>query len=169
METRPIIKLELSFSDKLMNWASWAILAAMWVLVSFHYTNLPNTIPIHYNLAGTPDGYGHKGLIWLLPLLGSLQLGMLSILNQHPESFNYYGEITSENAPQQYAMATRTLRYVKLVVIALFGILAYQGISVAQGERAGISGWAMSIFAVAIVGRIGWHIYASSRLQKTDS
>lgn len=169
METRPTIKLTLSPRDKFVEWASRVVLAAVWILVSVNYTSLPDTIPTHYNLAGTPDAYGYKGIIWTLPLLGSLLLGILSILNQHPESFNYYGEVTPHNAARQYAAATRTLRYIQLAVVTMFGAIAYQTILIAKGQHIGAWGWAMSAIAIAIVARIGWHIYTSSQLQKTDS
>ena len=34
------------------------------------YPELPERIPIHFNAAGEVDGWGKKGMIWTLPLIG---------------------------------------------------------------------------------------------------
>ena len=41
---------------------------------AYHYSDLPDTIPIHYNASGQADGFSDKPSLWLLPVLA---LGMV--------------------------------------------------------------------------------------------
>ena len=49
-------------------------------MVLYHYPNLPETIPTHFNAMGEADAQGSKSNILLLPIIAStIVLGMGSI------------------------------------------------------------------------------------------
>ncbi len=50
----------------------WYIVAAPFVYLAIIYGDLPEQIPIHYNLKGEVDGWGHKRTLWVLPIVGPL-------------------------------------------------------------------------------------------------
>lgn len=58
--TRPRIRIELTVTDKAIEIIGWFALLAIWVLVISNYSNLPDTIPTHYNGVGNADGFGIK-------------------------------------------------------------------------------------------------------------
>jgi hypothetical protein len=55
-----------------------------------------------------------------LPILASLLYFGLTKLNQYPQSFNYIGTITVENAEKQYTIASRMLRFLKIALLLIF-------------------------------------------------
>ena len=113
MADRPKIKLNLSKSDKVIEITSWALLIGIWVLAILNFSDLPETIPTHYNGAGEADGFGEKTNIFVLPVIGTILFIGMTILNNYPHIFNYPSTITNENAYNQYSNATRMIRILK--------------------------------------------------------
>jgi uncharacterized membrane protein len=141
MEERLGIKLELTTTDKTVEVIGWIALLIIWVLTITSYSNLPDTIPTHYNGAGQVDGFGGKGNILTLPLLATVLFIGLTILNKFPHIFNYPTNITEENAFRQYTNATRMIRYLKCIIVVVFGLIAFKTIRSASGQSDGLGVW----------------------------
>ena len=141
MTERPKIKLELSTIDKTFEILGWISTLAIWALTIIYYTNLPDTIPIHFNGAGQADGFGGKGNIWTLPLISTVIFIGLTILNKYPQVFNYPTHITADNALRQYTNATRMIRYLKFIIVFIFGLIVLQTIRNANGQTSELGVW----------------------------
>ena len=141
MEERPKIKLELTTIDKIFEIFGWVSILAIWVLTITNHTNLPDIIPIHYNGSGQADGFGGKGNILTLPLVATVLFIGLTILNKFPQVFNYPTNITTDNALIQYISATRMIRYLKLIIVVIFGLIALQTIRNVNGQTRGLGVW----------------------------
>jgi uncharacterized membrane protein len=113
----------------------------IWVLTITSYSNLPETIPTHYNGAGQADGFGGKATILTLPLIATILFIGLTVLNKFPHVFNYPTEITQDNAFRQYIYATRLIRYLKLIIVFIFGLIEFKTIQNANGEADGLGVW----------------------------
>jgi uncharacterized membrane protein len=133
MEKRPRIKIEMTISDKVVELIGWLTLLAIWILTITSYSNLSDIIPIHYNAAGQIDGFGEKVNILILPLYATVFFVGLTILNMFPHIFNYPTKITQSNALTQYTNMTKMFRYLKLVIVIMFGFFAYKTIKSSGG------------------------------------
>ena len=141
MNKRIKVKLELSVCDKAFEIAGWVSVFGIWSLVIANYNSLPDIIPIHYNAAGMADGFGRKAAILILPLISTILFVGLTILNKFPHVFNYPTVITEENALRQYTNATRLIRYLKFIIVAIFGFISFKTIQNANGEAEGLGSW----------------------------
>ncbi len=151
METeRPKITLIPTNADKLVELLGWLILLALWTLTINHYSALPDTIPTHFNAAGEADGFGSKVSIIALPVIASVLFIGLTLLNRYPHSFNYPTAITQDNALRQYTLATRMLRYLKLVLLLVFGGIEFMTIQNATGKAAGLGVWFLPLTLVLV-------------------
>ncbi len=130
---RPRIKIELTATDKAVELIGWFALLAIWVLTITSYSNLPNTIPTHYNFAGKADGFGGKINILILPLVATFLFVVMTIANRFPHVFNYPTKITAENAFRQYTNVTIMNRYLKLILVIIFGLVEYKTIKNTNG------------------------------------
>jgi uncharacterized membrane protein len=139
MEERPKIKLELTTADKTFEIIGWLLVISVWGLTITNYANLPETIPTHYNGAGQADGFGGKATILTLPLIATVLFVGLTILNKFPHIFNYPTNITQDNALRQYA--TRMIRYLKLIIVVIFGLIEFKTIQNANGQADGLGIW----------------------------
>ncbi len=138
MGERPKLKLELTTFDKTLEILGWTSILAIWVLTIINYINLPDTIPIHYNGAGQADEFGGKVTILTLPLIATVLFIGLTILNKFPHVFNYPTNITQDNALRQYKNATKLIRYLKFIIVIIFGLIVLKTIQYAKGQAVGL-------------------------------
>ncbi|MCB0849064.1 MAG: DUF1648 domain-containing protein [Bacteroidetes bacterium] len=141
MNERPKIKLELTTTDKTFEILGWISVLAIWVFTITNYTNLPDIIPTHYNSAGQVDGFGGKGYIFTWPLIATFLFIGLTILNKFPHVFNYPTNITADNALRKYTNATRLIRYLKFIIVIVFGLITFKTIQNVNGEASGLGIW----------------------------
>ena len=150
METRPIIKLSLSMLDKILELTGTILLLAMWCCTVYALVKSPATVPVHYNASGQPDNYGSKWSILLLPLLGTVIYFGLTVLNRNPHIFNYLQKITTGNAAQQYSIAARMLRFLKLSILIIFCIVILSDFLTATGVIKGLGIWFLPFMFILI-------------------
>jgi uncharacterized membrane protein len=140
-EERPKLKIQLSPRDQVLELLGWGVLLALWVWTGTSYSNLPDTIPTHFNAAGEADDYGRKASIFGLPVVASLLYIGLTLLNRVPHIFNFPTPVTQENALIQYTNATRMIRYLRLILVLVFAGISYQTIQQANGTGEGLGVW----------------------------
>lgn len=155
---RPKIKIHLDPIDKMIESIGLVALAVLVLLPIFNFNVLPDTLPTHFNAAGTADGFGDKNSIWVLPILGLvLYLGM-GLLNRYPQIFNYPVKITPENAEGQYRLATRMMRIIKIIIVIAFAYIVHASIRNALDLNNGLGGYFLPIFLLSIFGTITYFI-----------
>jgi len=150
MKKRPKIKLELNRTDKIVEVIGWILVIGIWILTLANYFELPDIIPIHFNGAGEADGFGKKANILFLPIISTLLFIGLTLLNKYPHVFNYPNEITEENALSQYMNATRMLRYLKLIILIIFGTIVFMTIQNVNGNADGLGTWFLPLTMVFV-------------------
>lgn len=123
----------------------WLLVGLMWILTFLYYEKLPDTIPVHYNIAGQIDGYGSKTSLLVLPAVATVLFVGLTILNRFPWIFNYPVKITADNAHRQYSMATGMIRYLKTTIVLVFGYLSYMTMRNSGVNSSGLSMWFLPI------------------------
>lgn len=151
MEERPRIKIKLTGADKMLEIIGWLINAVTWILVIIYYPNLPDTIPVHYNGAGQADRFGEKVSVLILPVIATILFIGMTILNRFPHVFNYPNKITQENAERNYINATKLIRYLKLIVVVIFGFITLMTILIAQGDANGLGTWFLPLMVGLII------------------
>lgn len=164
-EDRPILKIELSLTDKLLEIFGWLILIFLWTMTLLKYSNLLETIPMHYNFTGQPDNFGNKTTIFILPILSTLLFVGMTILNKYPHVFNYPKKITNQNAERQYTIATRLIRYLKIIIVFSFSIIVLMTSHTANDKISGFGIWFLALFIGLIYISM---IYAIVKLFKTS-
>jgi uncharacterized membrane protein len=95
------------------------------ILVTICYQDLPDIIPSHFNIKGEVDGYGDKSTI-IIPLMIHIGITLLlSWIGNHPEKHNYSVTITEENKAAQYALSSRLMRNLNIVIGSIFTTISY--------------------------------------------
>ncbi len=162
MHTRPRISIPLTATDKIIEATYWMLLAALWVYVCILFPHLPDTIPTHMNARGQIDGYGSKNTLWIIPAITTTLVAGLTLINRYPHIFNYPTDITETNASRLYQLATRMLRWLKLAVIIIFGVITFE--MVGKSHHSGSSGVWTILLVIALVNvPIAWFLYKAFR------
>lgn len=141
MGERPKVKLDLTNTDKVIEFTGLALLIGIWILAILSFSDLPESIPTHYKGAGEVDGFGERTNIFVLPIIGTILFIGLTLLNKNPHIFNYPKTITDENALNQYSNATRMIRVLKLIIVFVFGLILVRTLQNTNGNADGIGTW----------------------------
>jgi uncharacterized membrane protein len=149
-EERPKLKIQLSLMDQALELLGWGVLLALWIWTGTSYSSLPDSIPTHFNAAGEADGFGRKASIVGLPVIATLLYIGLTLLNRYPHIFNFPTPVTQDNALRQYTNATRMIRYLKLILVVVFGGISFQTIQQANGTGEGLGLWFLPLTLVLI-------------------
>ena len=164
---RPKIRIAKEPLDHALEKAALLLLLITIVLTAVYYGRLPETIPIHYNTSGDPDGFGQKTTLLVISGISLLLFGGLHYLGRFPESFNYPVKITSENAETQYRAGLRLLRIVQLACMGLFAYITFGTIQTALGHWNGIGRGIFWSITLGVGALIWYSIHQSRPKQKT--
>lgn len=133
------------------------------ILVSQHWSSLPSQIPTHFDASGTADGWGPKGMIWLLPAISVVMVPSMLFFRRFPWLSNTPVKITEENAEYQYGLIVRLLNVLACVVSLLFLALLNDTISIAGGGVSLLGTWFMPAFIIPIVVTLLWYFVSAMR------
>jgi len=162
-QKRPKIRPPRRNADRVLE--AIAIIALMYgiVEVCLNWSTLPQQIPTHFNASGQADGWGPKGMIWLLPALSVVMIPALLFLRRFPWMSNVPIRITEENALHQYGLIVRLLSLLACIVSLLFLDLLMDTIAIAGGGTSFLGSLMLPIFIVPVVGCILWYFIAAIR------
>jgi len=90
----------------------------------------------------------------------------MTVLNKFPHVFNYPTEVTSENALKQYTNATRMIRYLKAIIVFIFGLIDYKTIQHALGQTVGLGIWFLPLTLGLIFIPLGYFVYKSMKAKE---
>ena len=166
MNNRPKIKPILTTTDKAIELVGWIALIGIWVLTLVNYSSLPETIPIHFNGAGKADGFGNKENILSLPIVSTILFIGMTVLNKYPYVFNYPSAITKENALQNYTNATRMIRFLKLIIVIVFGLIVFKIIDNVKGNADGLGTWFLPLILGLIFIPTAYYLMKALRFKK---
>ena len=130
-----------------LNYITIALFAGLVVLTIYGVLTLPDRIPIHFNLSGKADRWGHPTNLLVLPLLCLLIEGLLwAIRWAPPELMNFPGPRTAGNMARQMQNIMRMLAITRPLVAALFLGLVSQWIWVATHTPSRLAIWIPFVF-----------------------
>ena len=163
--SRQKIKLQPTKTDCLLEAIGFIGIIFIVVFVRAFYNDLPDTIPRHFNLTGTPDGFGGKSILFTLSAVTIVTYLILTVGLRFPHIFNYPFEITEENAERQYKNMTLMVRFIKTFIVMAFVYLTYATIKIGLGEMQGLGAWFTPVTLVSVLGTVGYFIYQGFKLQ----
>ncbi|MBO6606058.1 DUF1648 domain-containing protein [Psychroserpens sp.] len=158
---RPKIQVPLQGLDIILDMLSVTLLLLMIIFTIMSYSDLPETIPSHFDSNGNVDGYSSKTFLWLLPAIGLVTLIGLIFLNKYPHMHNYMVNITEENALRNYRLSTRIIRFTNLFTMLVFAIIVYAMIESAKGHTFNFGSWFIYIIlGLSILAPVGILFYS---------
>lgn len=126
-------------------------LALLIVPAITYFPELDLSIPKHYGIDGTPDSYGNRTSILIMPIIGIIVYSIMSMLHKHPEVFNYPIKITKENKDQLYKLGQSTIRNIKLIVIIGFASLNFFSIRIGMGLSQKLPLYIIPTFVILLI------------------
>jgi uncharacterized membrane protein len=159
MHPRPKIEIKLSHTDQMLEIAGWIALGLLWIITVVLYMQLPDTIPTHFNAAGEADDHGDKMTMMFLPVIATLSMIGMTVLNKYPHHFNFPTAITEENVVAQYTNATRMIRFLKLTTVLVMGLVVGLIYSTSKGASSQATFWFLPLVLGLILIPLGYFTY----------
>lgn len=119
------------------------ILFLHYILISTKYGNIPDRIPTHFGIDGSPDSWGSKVMIWVLPILAAAMLLLMIYVNR----------TNHINIPEgiDASKAITMLKHLTISIQIIFILLSYISIKVARGNRTGLGKNFLVLFAALMI------------------
>lgn len=159
MVDRPVLKLERKTLDWVLEILNGITLAFLLIYPLLYFWEIPDTIPIHFNLQGEPDGYGSKNGLWILPGMGVFLYLLLGLFRSIPHVLNIPVEITPENAELQYRLVSRMLSWLSWLILLVSSILVYKQIQAGFENSMRLGFFFPVLLGGGLIGILGGYIF----------
>lgn len=104
---------------------SFLALAGVTIFLIVSWDSFPERLPSHYDIAGEIDGWGGRGSLLFMPVLGWVLWLGLSALMFFPRAWNLPVKVTAANAERVYTLCGDMLGLIKLLCVLLFAYLTW--------------------------------------------
>ncbi|WP_336514859.1 DUF1648 domain-containing protein [Pollutibacter soli] len=129
--------------EKILKRLTWIIVFANWVLAISKYSSLPEQVPIHFDWSGTPDNYGNRATIFLLPIISTVFIGWIAGLKA---GISYF-RLPVNGDPKEASLMMQALC---LAMSILFLTITWKTIEVATGKAEVLGGWLLPFVILLI-------------------
>jgi len=137
-----------------------AYLLAVW-------SELPASVPTHFDGAGRPNAFGPRASIW--GLVGA-QLGLylgLSLLPYLPVRYwNLPVKVTAKNLARVVTLLKRFPRTLKVAVGVLFGVSVVGTVRVALGRAGVLPTWLLGLGLLGVMAALAWLLLETARANR---
>lgn len=139
----PVAKLPWEMALEII--AVIAIVANV-LLVIRYWSELPATVPMHFNIRGEADLFGPKVTIWIGPAIAIACYILMTFVAKNTANWNYPVPINPDNANIQAQIGWDMLISMKAEMALLLGFIEWQVIRVALGKAETVN--VLGIFAL---------------------
>lgn len=113
------------------------VIIISFAMIGIHWNDLPDQVPMHFNLQGQANRYGSKSELFILPVLSLGLWALFRWMSKRALKINphKYGAKT----PQQLQITRRFMAEMTLFTTVLLAIGVYSIMAIAVGKSAGTS------------------------------
>lgn len=122
------IKVKKSKIYHLMDLLCILCLFCIFIWIIAVWKDIPNKIPVHYDLAGNINRYGNKIQILYLPIISSVLYLMTEVLEKKPHTWNVGVKVTEKNQTQVYQTLLYMIGTLKWLVVFGFSYMTIYSI-----------------------------------------
>ena len=123
---------------------------------------LGDRIPIHFDSAGNPNGWGQPHTLLILPLVTLGLYLVITIVAQFPGAFNYPVRVTVENGARLEELALGMITWLKTELVWLFAGMQWFSIAAARSGK-GVLPWFFPIGIAVVFLTIGRYVVGMIR------
>ncbi|MDF2945726.1 MAG: hypothetical protein K0S51_405 [Bacillales bacterium] len=161
---RPIIKIKKTMFEIILNTISIASFIGIFIYLKLVWSDIPKTVPMHFDSAGQVDNYGDKEFIFILPMIGAILWIVLTILEKFPHTYNYLN-LTPENIERQYKNGSMMINVMKNEISIFFTYITWNTINISISKNVSLNDYFLLIFLTTIFGSIAFFFIRSIRLK----
>jgi Protein of unknown function (DUF1648) len=132
--SRPVLHLPRTPLETLLEVLVAIGIIAIIAITVWGWLTLPVSIITHYGLSDTPNAYGGKESLLIVPIIAVCVAVLLTFLSRYPHLSNYPWPITAENAPRQYSLTRLLQLWIAFEMVWILCGMEWILIQAAQGS-----------------------------------
>ena len=157
------MKVKNSIVDNIIDIICWGLALCIPIYLIICWKNIPNEIPMHYDLMGNVDRWGNKTELIILPIMTFLMCSFISVIELFPQVWNTGVKITEENKERVYRILKNMVKTLKLVVIADFSFMTIYSL---MGKNLPI--WFSPVFLTLVFGDLIFWLVKLVKVSKSE-
>ncbi|ASB91272.1 DUF1648 domain-containing protein [Bacillus sonorensis] len=142
-------KIKKTTSEKVWNTLGYLFYFGSIIFLVSMWSKLPEKVPVHSNVLGETDRWGSKWELIILPGIGILIILFMSLLEKHPEIYNYPKRFNEANAERFYLHSRKLVNQLKNLCLIIFALILFESVSIALGWGNGFGKWFLPIAVCA--------------------
>lgn len=125
-DSRPRVEVPMTALDWMLEAVALLLLVGLVVGAIVSYNVLPERIPVHFDINGTPDRWGSRSTVFMIPVIGFVVYGIMTGAGMlKPWYWNIPVAVTEENAFRLYRATAWMLRVVKIEAVAMIASILW--------------------------------------------
>jgi uncharacterized membrane protein len=135
------------------------------ITLAFHYAELPQKVPKHFDAHGVVNEWGDKSSLWtLVGVACSVYLAMtlFRFLPAKAISLPVPAERRAAAMPVAFAM----VGWMKAEMAWIFAVVTWSLVAVAQGRSKGLSPWFTPALLVTVSGTVAYYFWQMTRTER---
>jgi len=161
MREQPEIELKPERIDSILEVSGYTALALLWIFIIWEYLNLPDTIPIHFDMHGRADDFGDKSAVFGMPVITTFLFFMLLLMQLKIRSFRITEYMAPIEAEKRYAFVKRILRIMRIAIPLLFLTIEFFSRNRSEGEVS--NSWLVPAFFALLFIPVGYLLIRAMR------
>jgi len=149
--------IQFKTSDYIIIGLAIFLLLTTWLYAIVAYPNLPETIAVHFDGAGNPNGYNSKSSLWLMPIVFSALTILMFYGAKNPIKFDFSKKIKT----QEEALISRKLLLLSGLLLSSLSLLIAHSMIATSLDKAANPKWVMKV----VIGLIILYVIAAFYLQ----
>jgi hypothetical protein len=125
--------------------------------------HLPARVPLHFDVAGNPDGWGTPAALLFFPGIAVFIYLLFTVVTRFPSAFNYPVRVTPQNRARLEALALGMIAWLKVELTWLFAAIQWSIVEAARRHTNLAPASFMPVALIAVFATVGWHIAAMFR------
>lgn len=114
------------------------VLALLFGLALFYYSQLPAEIPIRFDAKGIPIARQTKATLFVFPVLALSVSLILFFMRRQPNMINYPVKVTNENEQALYQQSSQLISGIMLATNVMLLLVCWNIVQIALGKSEGI-------------------------------
>ncbi len=117
------MKIKNTIFDKIVEIICLILAIGVPLYIIINWSNIPDPLPMHYDLAGNVDRWGDKTELIILPIVTLIMYAFMSAIGYFPQVWNTGVSITEENRERVYRTLKYLVKTMKLIVVVDFSYM----------------------------------------------
>ncbi len=144
------MKIKLDTTDKISEVVSLLLIAIGIFIVAFSLPDLPNEVPVHFDLKGEPNRFGSKYELWIGVVVSVILYMIFTLISSRPHLYNYPSQ--KNDLESQYKLGSKMMRSLKVWMLLFLLIVNYIVVQSAHTNSAKGVLWLITFILTIVAG-----------------